>query len=351
MVGLGLLDDLEVLGLRSSHSDLSHIDVAVGLGNHAEVFLADLLTGGGKLGNSASGGSLRGLSTGVGVHLGIDNDDVDIFAGSEDVVETAESDIIAPAVTTEDPLGLLDHELFELEEGFAGIAAAFLHHRNELVGDFLGLEGVLAVGDPLVEEGLHLVGAAGALKAFAHETLDAVAHLAGSGGHTETELGVVFEEGVGPSGTEAAAVVAAVGSSRSRTTIDGGASGGIGDHHLLTEELGDAFQVRSLTATCASAGEFEQRLSELAVLDRGELVDEVVLIGDHLLAVIPVLSLMQLALYINAFISSSSINKYSLTTASLFFSSNELMLSLSASAIALHSLKLYSIRYFSALLL
>ena len=46
VVSLGLLDDVEVLGLAGAHSHLGDIDVAVALGNHAEVFLADLLTGG-----------------------------------------------------------------------------------------------------------------------------------------------------------------------------------------------------------------------------------------------------------------------------------------------------------------
>ena len=41
---------------------------------------------------------IRTLSAGVGIHLGVDDDDVDILAASQDVVEAAESDIIAPAV-------------------------------------------------------------------------------------------------------------------------------------------------------------------------------------------------------------------------------------------------------------
>jgi len=60
---------------------------------------------------------------------------------------------------------------------------------------------------------------------------DAVAHLAGGGGHTEAELGVVLEERVGPGGTEAAAVVLAVGGGRSRAAVDGGAARGV--THLI----------------------------------------------------------------------------------------------------------------------
>ena len=80
---------------------------------------------------------------------------------------------------------------------------------------------------------------------------------------------------------------------------------------MFTEELVDALQVRGLAAADAGAAELEQGLCELAVLDvarcncfiqwcsrplAGELVDEVVLVGDLLLAVGPVLGLVELAL-------------------------------------------------------
>ena len=256
VVGLGLLDDVEVLGLAGAHSDLGDIDVAVALGNHTEVFLADLLAAGGELGDGTRGSGLRALSAGVGVHLGVDDDDVDVLAAGQHVVETAESDVIAPTVTAEDPLALLDEAVTEFEELLADVAAAFLHQRDELVGDLLGLEGVLAVGDPLVEEGLDFSAAAVALEAFLHDALHAVAHLAGGGGHTEAvvcrrlgrQLGVALKQRVGPGGTEAAAVVAAVRCGRSRAAVDGGAARGVGHHHQLAEELGDALQVRGLAA-------------------------------------------------------------------------------------------------------
>ena len=57
------------------------------------------------------------------------------------MVQTAESDVIAPAVAAEDSLALLDEAVTEFEELLADIAAAVFHQRDELVGDFLGLEG------------------------------------------------------------------------------------------------------------------------------------------------------------------------------------------------------------------
>ena len=90
---------------------MRHIDVAVALGNHTEVFLTDLLTAGSELSYSTCGGSLGGLSTGVGVNLGVYNNDVYIFAGSEDVVQTAKADVVSPTVTAEDLLALFDEDV------------------------------------------------------------------------------------------------------------------------------------------------------------------------------------------------------------------------------------------------
>ena len=105
-------DDVEVLGLAGAHSHLRHIDVAVALGNHTEVFLANLLAGGGELGDSAGRGGLRALSAGVGIHLGVDHHDVDVLAAGQHVVQTAESDVVAPAVSAEDPLALFANAVF-----------------------------------------------------------------------------------------------------------------------------------------------------------------------------------------------------------------------------------------------
>ena len=52
-------------------------------------------------------GRLGSLSACVGVNLGIEYHDVDVLAACKYMVNTAESDIVCPSVTTEDPLGLL----------------------------------------------------------------------------------------------------------------------------------------------------------------------------------------------------------------------------------------------------
>ena len=106
-------------------------------------------------------------------------------------------------------------------------------------------------------------------------------------------------------------IVCYLSSGKGRAAVDGRAARGVthchrfdfsgvrghtaGHHHLLAEELGDALEVRGLAAAGAGAAELEQGLCELAVLDVGFLVDEVVLVGDALLGVVPVGGLVELA--------------------------------------------------------
>ncbi len=65
------------------------------------------LTGSSELADLTDVGGLGSLSAGVGVNLGVEDEDVDIVAGSQDVIQTAEADIVGPTVAAEDPEGLL----------------------------------------------------------------------------------------------------------------------------------------------------------------------------------------------------------------------------------------------------
>ena len=112
--------------------------------------------------------------------------------------------------------------------------------------------------------------------------------------HTETVLAEVLEEGVGPSRT-VTLLVLGIRSRRYRTGVDRGTTGSVSDDLAVTDELADEFQIRSLTATGASAGELKERRCELAVLDVVEFNE--VLLGSYVLyAVVPVGSLSELSL-------------------------------------------------------
>ena len=122
------------------------------------------------------------------------------------MVKSAVSDIVACTVAAEDPLAAARDVVLVLEKLLAGVAAACLHERNELVGNFAGYSVVVAVVEPLLEESLHLVAAAGALETLCHEVAHCLACAVGTEFHSETELAEVLEEGVGPGRTMAFSV-------------------------------------------------------------------------------------------------------------------------------------------------
>ena len=154
---LSFADSLEGLSVVCTHCNLSDIDVAVGGGNHAEVLLADTLTLGSELSDSTERRSLGSLATGVGVNLRVEHEDVHIFACSDDVVETAVTDVIGSTVTTDDPLAAL-HEIvvegLQLSAGGTAGSSASGNGFAELRSNLLGLISIFAVGNPFLSQSL-----------------------------------------------------------------------------------------------------------------------------------------------------------------------------------------------------
>ena len=107
-IGLGFQEGFQGLLVAVAHGHPGHIDVAIGHGHQAQVFLGETLALGGKAGHSAARGGLGGLSAGVGIDFGIQHQQVDVAPGGEDVIETAVTDIVGPAVAADDPDGFLD---------------------------------------------------------------------------------------------------------------------------------------------------------------------------------------------------------------------------------------------------
>ena len=79
---------------------------------------------------------------------------------------------------------------------------------------------------------------------------------------TESELGVVFKQRVGPRRTSAVAVCR-VRCGREIAAVDRRASGGVGDEQAIAKQLCEQFEIRSLTATGARARVLKQRLEKL----------------------------------------------------------------------------------------
>jgi len=91
-------------------------------------FFGSVLAAGGELGGGGAGGRFRHLAAGVGVDLGVEQQDVDILAGGEDVVESAVADVIGPAVAADNPYRFLDQiigDVIQLDGDRAGLAFEF----------------------------------------------------------------------------------------------------------------------------------------------------------------------------------------------------------------------------------
>ena len=201
VIGLGLGHGLEHLG-GIAHGDLRHVDVAVGHGHHAQVLLLGPLAGGRELRDGGVRGGLGGLSAGVGVDLGVEDQHVHVLALGQHVIQSAVADVIGPAVAAEDPEGLLGQQVGVLKDGLAeriGVAAAVLAAfdagQDLLAGD-LGALGVVLVLEPLLG-GLLELGPVGALLGQRGDVVGQLrAALLDADLHAVAELGVVLEQAV-----------------------------------------------------------------------------------------------------------------------------------------------------------
>ena len=218
------------------------------------------LPAGRKLSHLSDVGGLGGLAAGVGVDLGVKDEDVHVVAGGKHVVEAAEADVIRPAVAAEDPEGLLGEVGLVGENRLGGVAVGLLE-----LGDVGGSGGLAGLGvraglEPGGRSLLQGVGRAVGLEELLGLGDDLLLDGVIAKGETQAVLGVVLEEGVVPRRTVAAGVD--VERRRGgRVAPDRGAAGGVGDEHAVTADLRDETCVRGLGAAGAGAGELEVRLA------------------------------------------------------------------------------------------
>ena len=104
MVFFSFYQSLNQLVLVCAHSNLCNVYIAIGHSHHTQVFFLHSLTGCSELSNCTNGCRFGCLTACVGVNFCIQYQNVYIFAGCQYVVQTAVTDIVSPAVTTEDPL-------------------------------------------------------------------------------------------------------------------------------------------------------------------------------------------------------------------------------------------------------
>ena len=246
-------------------------------------FFARLLTSGGELCHLTDVGGLGSLTAGVGINFGIEDEDVDVFAGCQYVVYAAEADVVCPAVAAEDPAGLLV-QIILLGQDVCCQAASLtvtviltgslqLLHMSQIAFG-VGTQSLLAFvsaqecdgfidahdagfqsGDIILGGSLVCVavieGVQPLLCCFLQFGTSVRNFQQSAGGvfqsvtdgllaivQTQAVFCAVFEQGVGPSGT-LAFLVDGVGRGSSGAAPDGGAAGGVGDDHVIAEQLRD----------------------------------------------------------------------------------------------------------------
>ena len=126
----------------SSHTYACNIYITIAHCHEAEVLLACTLACCSELGDRSSRCCLGCLSTGIGIDFRVENEDVDIFALSEDMVKSTVTDIICPSVSAEYPDALLDEEIVILldlsDELFLVSVSSLCKFFSELSGGYLG---------------------------------------------------------------------------------------------------------------------------------------------------------------------------------------------------------------------
>ena len=195
-------DSVKELLFVRTHSALRDVNVAVTHSHHAEVFLLRSLAARGEFRDRAGRSRFTCLSAGVGVNFGIYDEYVDVFALSENVIESAVTDVLSPTVAAEDPDGLLDYAIERILNGFEyffKFALVVLNRRIErnfegflnFFGDFRAF----FIGKPFLER----VADSSAETEFEspfHKFAEATASLSVSEVEAVTEFGVVFKQRV-----------------------------------------------------------------------------------------------------------------------------------------------------------
>ena len=254
MPSLSLAECLQTLALVSTHSHLCYIYVAVGSLHETQVLLAHALAVGSKLSDGTDGRCLGSLTAGVGVNLGVDDEDVDILTRTDDMVQTTVTDVVGSTVTTDDPLAALHEVVLQFLQLCAygtTCSGTGINVGDEGSGSSLGSLSVILGLNPSLGSSLVLSTGLVAGQHLLQQGVDAGAHLLVGNGHTQTKLAEVLEERVGPSRTLTLGVLG-VRCRGDRTRVDGRATRSVGYNLAVTEELRDELHVGSLTATGTS---------------------------------------------------------------------------------------------------
>ena len=103
----GFSDGLHQLCRISSHGNGGHVHVRIGHHQSTQILLSGLFASVSELRGGAHGSGLGGLPTGVGIHLRVHHEYIDVLTGSDDVIQASVANIIGPAIAAKEPYHLL----------------------------------------------------------------------------------------------------------------------------------------------------------------------------------------------------------------------------------------------------
>ena len=249
------LDDL--VHVRA-HRDAGNVHVAIAHGDHAEVFFARGLSACCKLRDGSNRGRLGHLSTGVRIDFGVEDEEVNVAAGSDDVVKAAEADVVCPSVAADDPDGAVDEVIAERDE-FSRISVLRFCESGFKRFDVLALSCDRSVFGRGVGEDRVDFGDCDSLALYGGSDFACVdGELVARQAHAEAEFRSILEEGVGP-GRAFSIGGFRVRGRREVSSVDRRTTGRVRNDRAVAEELREKLDVRGFTATGASTGELEER--------------------------------------------------------------------------------------------
>ena len=258
----------------SEEASRSSVDVAVGHSDSAEILLALGVTSSREVSDGTTLCSLRALAASVGVNFSIHNEDIDIVARSDNVIEATIADIVSPAITTDDPDSLLGEDIGLLLKAvdFNILAIESKKLRLDFFSKSSRFVEVVPVGKEILEFASKFTVEGVLLEKVFDEFLSNLTASFDSMEDTITEFGVIFEEGVSPCWTVALFVdsvwVEWIGGGPNKR-----AASSIGNVKLITIELGDELDNGWFTTSWASTVEFKKGWLELGAFD-SELLSE-----------------------------------------------------------------------------
>ena len=99
-----------------AHCDSRDVHVAVRDCLHCQIFARCAFPGRGELRDRAKRRRFRGLSTSVGVDLGVEYEDVDVASRRQHVIESAVADVIGPSIAAHQPDAAADKMVDDREQ-------------------------------------------------------------------------------------------------------------------------------------------------------------------------------------------------------------------------------------------